>query len=166
MSSYALIALGANIGDPRSNIAEAIRRLSEFFIVERVSSLYRTRAVGGPKDQPDYLNGVIRIIPSGPPISTIGTLLKIELDMGRLRNERWGPRIIDLDLLDQDGILKESFKIRIPHPRLHERAFVLVPLAEIEPEWRHPMMGLTAHELLEALDDEDRAVILGKEDPP
>jgi len=166
VAHYALIALGANIGDPRSNIAEAIRRLRELFAVEKVSSLYKTRAVGGPDGQPDYLNAVARIVPHGPPSSTIGTLLKIELDMGRLRNERWGPRIIDLDLLDQDGILHDSFKIKLPHPRMHERAFVLYPLAEIEPQWRHPTMKLTALELAENLAEEDRAVMLGREDPP
>lgn len=162
--SRALIALGANIGDPRSNIDQAINKLRRIFEVEKLSSLYRTRPVGGPPDQPDFLNAVARIIPSASPSDTMNKLLEIEKEMGRIRKERWGPRVIDLDLLDQDGMIIEEPNLTLPHPRMHERAFVLEPLAEIDPSWRHPVNGLTARLLLDKLDEKDRAGILGREE--
>ena len=156
----AYIAFGANIGDSRSNIARALKRLSDYMRVEKVSSLYKTSAVGGPQGQPDFLNGVALVEPQGNPAQTMEILLEIEREMGRERVERWGPRIIDLDLLDQDGMVIDEPSLKLPHPRIAERAFVLVPLAEIAPEWRHPVGGLTASEMLENLGDEDRAVVI------
>lgn len=164
MPPTALIAFGSNLGNPRSSIKEAIRRLSGMVSVGRVSSLYSTKAVGGPPAQPDFLNGALTIVPEGSPRETLEMLLGIEKEMGRAQRQLWGPRIIDLDLLAQDDIVVNEPSLKVPHPRLHERAFVLAPLAEIAPRWRHPLLNLTAGEMLDRLNDADRAVILGREE--
>lgn len=151
------------MGDPKSNIEAALGMIKEIFKIEKVSSLYRTRAVGGPSGQPDFLNGAAKIEPHESSYKTMKSLLDIEEKMGRVRKERWGPRIIDLDILDYNGTILNEPELKLPHPRMAERAFVLAPLAEIAPEWRHPVTGLSASEMLNELGDGDRAVILGKE---
>ena len=162
----ALVGLGGNLGDPRKNLALAVSHLARFFKVEKKSSLYRTAPVGGPAGQPVCYNAVVDVATQGGPKDTMNVLRSIERRLGRIKAEKWAPRIIDLDLLDQDGIIVEDEDLILPHPMLHLRAFVLMPLNEIAPKWRHPRLNMTTMEMLDKLSSEDKAVILAVEDWP
>jgi 2-amino-4-hydroxy-6-hydroxymethyldihydropteridine diphosphokinase len=129
----AVIALGANIGDPEEQMAIAIALLRESLDVISLSTIISTAPVGGPA-QPDYLNAVC-IAESDLPASDLLALLHgIEKSLGRVRDERWGPRTIDLDLIQYGTILSSADELTLPHPRAHERRFVLEPWCEIEPD--------------------------------
>jgi 2-amino-4-hydroxy-6-hydroxymethyldihydropteridine diphosphokinase len=129
----AVIAVGANIGNPEEQMQLAIAMLREATDVLAVSRFYSTKAVGGP-EQPDYLNAVC-IAESDLPASDLLSLLHgIEKTLGRERIERWGPRTIDLDLIQYGSILSSAQELELPHPRAHERRFVLEPWLEIEPD--------------------------------
>ena len=129
----AVIALGANIGDPKEQMDIAIALLRESLDVTAVSAYYSTKPVGGPA-QPDYLNAVV-IAESDLPASDLLSLLHgIEKSLGRQRLEKWGPRTIDLDLIQFGSILSYAQELTLPHPRAHERRFVLQPWASIDPE--------------------------------
>jgi 2-amino-4-hydroxy-6-hydroxymethyldihydropteridine diphosphokinase len=129
----AVIALGANIGDPKEQMDLAVALLKEALEVTAISSYYRTAPVGGP-EQPDYLNAVC-IAESDLPASDLLALLHgIEKVLGRERLVHWGPRTIDLDLIQYGAILSYADELQLPHPRAHERRFVLEPWAEIEPD--------------------------------
>ncbi len=145
-----LLGLGANIGNPLGQLQLAVRHLSEILRIDAVSSVYRTEPVGGV-EQPDYLNIVALGRMDGSAIELHLKLLALEEAMGRRRGIRNGPRIIDIDLLVFGDAVSDSPQLTIPHPRLHERAFVLAPLCEIAPEWRHPALGKSAAELLACL---------------
>ncbi|MGA7931942.1 MAG: 2-amino-4-hydroxy-6-hydroxymethyldihydropteridine diphosphokinase, partial [Kovacikia sp.] len=111
---------------------------------------YQTKAVGPP--QPDYLNGCALLRVTLTPQALLETLLNIEANFGRVRRERWGPRVLDLDLLLFDDLILNLPGLQIPHPHLTERAFVLVPLAEIAPKWVEPGSGKTIAELVQTVD--------------
>jgi 2-amino-4-hydroxy-6-hydroxymethyldihydropteridine diphosphokinase len=129
----AVIALGANIGNPEEQMAIAIALLRESLDVIALSAIISTAPVGGPA-QPDYLNAVC-IAESELPASDLLSLLHgIEKSLGRVRDERWGPRTIDLDLIQYGSILSSADELTLPHPRAHERRFVLEPWLEIEPD--------------------------------
>ncbi len=129
----AVIALGANIGNPKEQMDIAISLLRESLEVTAVSSYFTTAPVGGP-EQPDYLNA-IAIAESELPASELLALLHgIEKVLGRERIEHWGPRTIDLDLIQYGSILSYADELLLPHPRAHERRFVLEPWAQIEPD--------------------------------
>jgi 2-amino-4-hydroxy-6-hydroxymethyldihydropteridine diphosphokinase len=129
----AVISIGANIGDPKANLDLAVALLREATDVIAVSSYLQTKPVGGP-EQPDYLN-VVAIVESELPAKDLLALLHgIETAMGRTREIHWGPRVIDLDLIQYGGLLVQDEKLTLPHPRAHERRFVLAPWFEIEPE--------------------------------
>ena len=129
----AVIALGANIGNPKEQMDIAVALLKESLEVTAVSSYFTTAPVGGP-EQPDYLNAVA-IAESDLPASELLALLHgIEKTLGRERIEHWGPRTIDLDLIQFGGILSYAEELTLPHPRAHERRFVLEPWAQIEPD--------------------------------
>lgn len=129
----AVIALGANIGNPEEQMDIAIALLREALDLKALSSIIRTAPVGGPT-QPDYLNAVC-IAESDLPASDLLALLHgIEKSLGRVREERWGPRTIDLDLIQYGTILSSADELTLPHPRAHERRFVLEPWCEIEPD--------------------------------
>ncbi len=139
-----------------------MRELQALGEVTGRSALFRTEPVGGPPGQPPYVNAVVRLRTAerhADPRTLMRLLLNLERRLGRQRRERWGPRLIDLDLLDLAGRIfvgpattgaeDPLPALRLPHPRMAERAFVLAPLADLAPTWRHPTLGLTAAELLE-----------------
>ncbi len=151
----AFIALGSNLGDREASIEAARTAMNAHprITTVRCSRLIETEPVG-PAGQGPYLNGVTEISTDLPPRELLDALLAIERALGRTRadaDERWGPRTIDLDiLLYADRVLDEP-GLSIPHPRMHERRFVLEPLAQIAPHTRHPVLGATALEMLSAL---------------
>ena len=129
----AVVSLGANIGDPRANLDLAVALLREATDVIAVSSYLQTKPVGGP-EQSDYLNAVAIVESELPAKDLLAVLNGIETAMGRTREIHWGPRVIDLDLIQYGGLLVSDEKLTLPHPRAHERRFVLAPWFEIEPE--------------------------------
>lgn len=129
----AVIALGANIGNPQEQMDLAVALLKESLEVSAVSSYFTTAPVGGPA-QPDYLNAVCIAESELPAADLLGLLHGIEKALGRERIEHWGPRTIDLDLIQYGSLLSYADELLLPHPRAHERRFVLEPWAEIEPD--------------------------------
>jgi 2-amino-4-hydroxy-6-hydroxymethyldihydropteridine diphosphokinase len=130
----AFIGLGSNLGDRLQNLQRAVSLLHEREAIDVVKSsrVYETDPVGPP--QPDYLNAVVEVRTSLGPRELLDACLGIEHDMGRVRAERWGPRVIDLDLLTYDREDIDQPELQVPHPRTHERPFVLVPLLELTAE--------------------------------
>lgn len=131
----AWLSLGANIGDPSAQLAEAIRLLDahDHIRVTAQSSVIRTKA-WGKTDQPDFANMAATIETELAPVDLLHACLDIERDMGRVRHEVWGPRLIDIDLIAYERVQMESAKLTLPHRFAHERDFVLEPLREISPE--------------------------------
>jgi 2-amino-4-hydroxy-6-hydroxymethyldihydropteridine diphosphokinase len=129
----AVISIGANIGDPKANLDLAVALLREATDVIAVSSYLQTKPIGGP-EQPDYLNAVAIVESELPAKDLLALLNGIETAMGRTREIHWGPRVIDLDLIQYGGLLVHDEKLTLPHPRAHERRFVLAPWFEIDPE--------------------------------
>lgn len=149
----AYIAMGANVGDRRGNISDALKRLGETERVRviRVSELIETAAIGGPEGSPAFLNGATEVRTTLGPDVLLSRLLEIERELGRERREKWGPRTIDLDLLLYGQQVIDQPGLTIPHPLMHERAFVLQPLAQIAPGVLHPTLNLTIQQLLDRL---------------
>jgi 2-amino-4-hydroxy-6-hydroxymethyldihydropteridine diphosphokinase len=158
MKSVAYIGVGSNLGDRRGYIERALDALRQHprVKVSRVSSLDETCPVGGPTRQPKYLNGAAELQTDLDADELLTVLLEIERRLGRVRREKDGPRTIDLDLLFHDNTVRNVTDPILPHPRLHERRFVLKPLAEIAPDLRHPTLGSTIRELLDRLPNERR----------
>jgi 2-amino-4-hydroxy-6-hydroxymethyldihydropteridine diphosphokinase len=146
------IALGSNLGNCLEILEAALVSLDETPEISLVarSSWYVTTPVGPP--QPDYLNGCALLETTLTPAVLMQTLLQIETRFGRVRRERWGARILDLDLLLFDHMTLETPELTIPHPRMNDRAFVLVPLAEIAPTWIEPITGLSIATLVAKVD--------------
>ncbi len=145
-----ILGLGSNLGDRVRNLERALEGLRRHVALEAVSSVYETEPVG-VRDQPWFLNlvcvGTTRLVPT----ALLEFVHELEAELGRTRRERWGARTIDIDILAYDDRVVREAELEIPHPRMAERAFVLEPLAEIAPGWRHPELGRTALELREAL---------------
>lgn len=136
MTSRAWLSLGANIGDdPAAQVLAAVVKIDsqDEIRVTRQSSLIRTKP-WGKLDQPDFANMAIEIETTLKPLELLDILQKIELDMGRVRAEVWGPRVIDIDIVAYDQIEMNTERLTLPHPHAHERDFVLTPLAEIAPD--------------------------------
>jgi 2-amino-4-hydroxy-6-hydroxymethyldihydropteridine diphosphokinase len=149
----AYIGLGANLGDRRRNIHAALLKLrqSDGVTVTSVSSLIENPAIGGPPDSPPFLNAAVEARVASTPQTLLRRLLRIEKELGRLRRRKWEPRVIDLDLLLWGDKIISTQDLVVPHPLMHERAFVLQPLAEIAPQAVHPVLQMTIEGLLEDL---------------
>lgn len=135
-----VISIGSNLAEPIAEVEKAITALRQRFEVVSQSSLYRTAPVGGP-DQPDYINAVVIISADQQPEEVLAVLHEIELTAGRVRDVRWGPRILDLDLIDAEGTVSDHSECMLPHPRAHQRAFVLLPWLEADPDAELTGMG-------------------------
>ncbi len=146
------IALGSNLGNSHQILTQAIVFLHQCPGIEvlRHSQFYRTAPIGPP--QPDYLNACALLKVHLSPDALLTQLLAIERHFGRVRRERWGPRLLDLDLILYDQAIIQTDRLAVPHPRMKERAFVLVPLAEIAPDWADPLTGKTIQELMTLID--------------
>jgi 2-amino-4-hydroxy-6-hydroxymethyldihydropteridine diphosphokinase len=156
----AYLGLGANLGDPRRQLTDALERLNgaEEVEVTRVSSFYRNPPLG-PENQPWYVNAAARVRTRLGPEELLRLLQQVESAMGRVRGERWGPRLIDLDLLLYNGEVIFAPDLMVPHPEMHRRGFVLAPLAEIAPRAWHPVLRKSAEELLDELAPADRGAL-------
>jgi 2-amino-4-hydroxy-6-hydroxymethyldihydropteridine diphosphokinase len=144
--------LGSNLGDQAATLMRAMLLLDKADRIEvrRVSQLIRTEPVGGPADQPAYVNGAAEVVTTLSPADLLAAMNAVETELGRDRDleQRWGPRTCDLDLLLMDDVVIDTPELTIPHPRMHERAFVLEPLATIAPDVVHPTLRRTIVELL------------------
>jgi 2-amino-4-hydroxy-6-hydroxymethyldihydropteridine diphosphokinase len=160
---YVYLGLGSNEGDRVRYLERGLEGLRREVRIDRVSSIYETQPVG-VRDQPWFLNLVCAGATRLKPGALLEFINQVEDDCERVRSEeRFGPRTLDIDILTYDDRVIETYKLIIPHSRMHERRFVLEPLAEIDPEWRHPVEGRTARELLEGLNGD---VVRPVADPP
>ncbi len=151
----AYIALGSNLGDRAANLRGALEALRAEMTVEAASPWYETEPAYVP-DQPRFYNLVCRASTWLTPMDLFRTLKRLEAALGRQPGLRFGPRVIDLDLLFYDSLALDTPELILPHPRLHERAFVLVPLADLAPDLAHPVLGVTVSELLGRLSEAER----------
>jgi 2-amino-4-hydroxy-6-hydroxymethyldihydropteridine diphosphokinase len=142
-----ILGLGANLGDPVSNLGAALERISAAAVLLRVSSVYRSAPVGYAR-QPDFHNLVCVGVTGLRPELLLRALQDVERAVGRVHVFPNGPRAIDVDVLDYAGQVMTTPELTLPHPAMHERGFVLYPLAEVAPAWRHPVLGSTAEEML------------------
>ena len=147
----AYIALGSNLGDREHHLRVALEHMGRCGRVARVSTFHETMPMGGPPDQGKYLNAAAALQTDLTPQVLLHRLLTLETEMGRVRTARFGPRVIDLDLLFFDAEVIQAPDLIVPHPRLHERPFVLDPLAEIAPRMVHPILQCTVEDLRQRL---------------
>ncbi|MBN2258254.1 MAG: 2-amino-4-hydroxy-6-hydroxymethyldihydropteridine diphosphokinase [Anaerolineaceae bacterium] len=145
------LGLGSNLGDRQSNLTQAIQMLEPDIRPRIVSPIYET-VPWGYQDQPLFLNCVLEAATTLTPRKVLKNLKSIEIEMGRQPSIRFGPRLIDLDILFYDNLVVSSKGLTIPHPRLTERAFVLLPLSDIAADLLHPITGMTIRSLAAAID--------------
>lgn len=174
MSATAYVGLGSNLGDRLKAMRAAVLMLQDhdqitIDLKTGVASLYETDPVGGPPGQGPFLNSAIRLATTLSSLGLLDVLLSIEDKLGRWQAERWGPRCIDLDLLLYDGLVVCGERLVLPHPRLHERRFVLEPLVEIAADQIHPVLNVGVVELArraaEIGSDESAIVVAGGDWP-
>ncbi len=150
-----LVGLGANLpgpgGSPRATLEMALTALAARGLRVAARSRYYESAPVPPSGQPWYVNAVARLESALPPAEVLAALLAVEAELGRVRTVPNAARVVDLDLLAHGGRIERRAGLVLPHPRLHERAFVLLPLAEVAPAWRHPVSGLSVSEMIAAL---------------
>jgi 2-amino-4-hydroxy-6-hydroxymethyldihydropteridine diphosphokinase len=155
LAATVYLSLGANQGDRLANLRLALARLQTLARLEEVSSLYETQPQG-MHDQPLFLNAVCRVSTGLEPQALLRFLKNVEREIGRQPGgQRWGPRPIDLDILLYDDRVVDTPELTVPHPRLAERAFVLVPMCELAPELRHPLLGEPMKDLLASLGEKE-----------
>ena len=154
MNHIVYLALGTNLGDRIANLCAALKALSPEVKVITESKVYETPP-WGYENQPAFLNMAVKCETNLEPESLLKRLKQLEVQLGREQSFRWGPRLIDIDILFYDNIILKSESLTIPHPRLHERAFVLVPLAEISPDFIHLVLKKTINELLADVNTDD-----------
>ena len=155
------VALGTNLGDRERNLARGVEGLAEHGLrITARSSVYETEPVGGPA-QGSYLNAVVRAETGMDARGVLASCLEVERDVGRVRGVRNAPRTLDLDLLLYGDLVVHGRGLTVPHPRMHERRFVLVPLREIAPDARHPGLDLTVAELAAACSDPSAVALYG-----
>jgi 2-amino-4-hydroxy-6-hydroxymethyldihydropteridine diphosphokinase len=145
------LLLGSNLGDRNKNIELAISELKDCgIIISKMSSLYNTKP-WGYTEQPDFLNQAIECFTNLGAVELLREIKKIEKKLGRKNNIKYGPRIIDIDIIFYDDLILKSEELTIPHPLMHERYFVLKPLSEIAPDFVHPELKISVKNLLEKL---------------
>ena len=150
LGRMAYLSLGSNLGDRAANLRNAIARLGQVALVLRVSSFYETEPME-VREQPWFFNCVVEIETGKSARELLCDIQNIEHELGRNRAVHKGPRTLDIDLLLFDNEVIDSAGLVVPHPAMHQRRFVLAPLAELSSELRHPLLGKSAHELLTAL---------------
>ena len=157
MPHTAYIGIGSNLGSREKNCLAAMERMAthESIALTSRSSLYETEPFG-KTDQNRFVNAVVQIETTLTPENLLETLLKIEQDMGRVRTEKWGPRIIDLDILFYEDQIIQEEALQIPHPGIPERSFVLVPMKEIAGDYIHPQLQKSMQALCESLTDREK----------
>jgi len=153
------IALGANIPSPVGPPAVTLRRALEAMPkhgirVVAASPFYWSPAWPTGSGQPEYVNSVAKVETKLLPAALLRALLAIEKTFGRVRKTKWEPRALDLDLIDYGGLVSDAPQLMLPHPLMHERAFVLRPLADVAPDWRHPDTGQSVSDLLKIVGEE------------
>ena len=155
-----VLGLGSNMGDGRKAFSECLQTLAAEGRIFAVSRLWRTRAVGPP--QPDYLNAAALVEWPAGPRALLGRCLELESATGRDRSAeaRWGPRVLDIDLLLAESVVCRGPILTLPHPRLHVRRFALEPAAEVAPNWKHHLLGHTIANLAEEAREREPDAIL------
>jgi 2-amino-4-hydroxy-6-hydroxymethyldihydropteridine diphosphokinase len=160
-----LIGLGANLpsaaGGPQQTLEAALARLEEGGVHVAARSRWYRSAPVPVSDQPWFVNGVARVETALDPAALLTLLRRIEQGFGRRRSVRNAARTLDLDIIDYDGRVENTPELILPHPRMQDRAFVLLPLAEVAPGWRHPTLGRTVESLVSALPAEKKAAPIG-----
>lgn len=157
------LSLGSNQGDRRAWLRKAIALLEEYGMVSKVSSLYQT-AAWGLEDQPDFLNMALCMQTGSSATELLHAIQHVEQQLGRVRNIKWGPRTLDIDILFFNNDVIDLPDLQIPHPFLSQRRFVLAPLAEITAEYVHPVLNKTVDTLLAECTDMQEVTIAGNEE--
>ena len=147
-----ILALGTNVGDKRKNLEKAINYLSEFLFIEKLSSIYLTKPVG-EKNQDTFFNMVVKGKTSLSPFELLKFCKSIEKKVGRVYRYHWGPREMDIDIIFYGNLILSSQELTVPHPLMHKRDFVLIPLLEVDKDYIHPVLNLRIKDLLLWIDE-------------
>lgn len=149
----AILLIGGNLGDRTGHLKQAVAQINKLVgKVEKISALYET-AAWGVVEQPDYLNQGLVVSTEMDALTLLRTVLEIERNIGRIRQQKWGARVIDIDIIFYNNDVINLPELKVPHPQLQFRQFVLIPLQEIIPEWEHPVLHQTVRTLLEQCTD-------------
>jgi len=151
MKKLVYLSLGSNLGQREKYLREAISRLQDLGVIRKVSAFYETQPVGVQKEQPWFLNCALAMETELLPLDFLGRMLAVEQSMGRIRTEPKGPRTIDIDIIFFGNEVLDTPELTVPHPAMHQRRFVLEPLAEIASAFVHPVLKRTVQEMLDSL---------------